>query len=98
LRDCPSEIDFSFHDFSIANCQDFAVAEVLAASASAFVGHEHVIAIWHNVDEVEPGDCRIIRPAACEISCPVDVVIEGAGEMEIIGDQLVNCCARSLLT
>ena len=93
MRDCPAEIDFRFHDFSIANCQDFAVAEALAASASAFVGDEHVIAIWHNVDEIELGDCRAIWPAVGKIGRPVDMVIKRAGEMEIIGDQLVDCCA-----
>ena len=87
MRQRPAEVHFRVHQLAVTNSQDFGVSKAIAASVSAFVGHEHAFTLLHEMDEFEVGGVRAVGPAAFEVHLAIDALVERAGEVKVVGDQ-----------
>src|SRR5215207_194390 len=56
MRDRPAEIDLGLDDLAVPNGQDLGIAKALAAVVVPFIGHEHMLAVGHQIDELEGRD------------------------------------------
>jgi len=89
----PPEVHLDIDDLTTAKGQNLGVAEPPAVYRTCLIRHEHTITIRHEMDEIKHLQPFTVRPAALEIGPSVEVIIERAREMEVIGDQRFERCA-----
>jgi hypothetical protein len=89
VRNCPTGIDLSLDDLVASNGQYFGVAEAPQSGPVGFVGDEHLVAMLHEMDELEVRDCLVIGLAAIKIDGPANAIVEWTSK--IIGNQRVEC-------
>src|SRR5882757_2530409 len=82
-----AEIDIDAADPVAVKPVKLGVAEFLAVVADDPAGHEGFVALLENPLDVEQMDAFNVLPAALEIGRPVDGVVIGGGEGEVVGQR-----------
>src|SRR6202045_1199104 len=85
VGDRPTEIHLGINDLISSHCEDLSIAKAVTAGAPSLVGDKNLVTFCDEMDEIEPLGPLAIRPAACEIGCAIEPVIDRAGKMEILG-------------
>src|SRR5262245_53109049 len=65
----------------------------MAVRVRTDVGHEDLVDRRHHVDELEIADALAVRPATLEIRLSIESVVERTGEVEVLGDERLDCRA-----
>ena len=91
-----AEIDFNAADPVAVEAVKLGVAEFLAVDIDDPVGHEGFVALLEDAFDIEHPDALAVRPAALEIGGPVDGVVIGTGEGEVVGQCAFDECRDPL--
>src|SRR4029453_1438176 len=93
VRDRPTEIDLDLDNLIAPPSNDLRVAKTMTVGVLPLVGDEDLVIFRDEVDEVEALDPLAVRPAAGEIRRAIKSVVDRAGKMEILCQQLFDCRA-----
>jgi len=96
VRYWPTEIDLDLDDLIIAHGDNLGVAKAMPVRAATFIGDEYPVAIGNEIDKIETADPFAVRLATRKIGRAVNAVIKRTGEVEIRGDQFLDC--RTILS
>lgn len=89
MRNRPAETHFHIRDLVIPPRKQFRIPERLAAVVPAQIGHERPVSAHHNPFDIGRRHGGAF-PAVLEIGCPVDPVVERAGEVKVGADERFN--------
>src|SRR6185295_19214999 len=90
MRERPAKVDLDIDDVPVSDRENLRVPKSTAICGPAFIGHEHAIAIRHEMDEVEPLGHLAVGPATAEVRFTVEAIVEGARELKVFGDDLLD--------
>ena len=74
MRNHPSKENLGFDELAITNGKNLRVAKRAVVVHAQIVGDEHVLAIAHEMDERETGDCARVRPASREVGRSIEAL------------------------
>src|SRR5439155_18054170 len=83
----PPEVDLCLADLVAVEGEDLRVPEAASVGPGALVGHDDLVALLDQPLELEPLDQLGVRPAALEVTRPIDSVIRRVVDGDIVGPE-----------
>src|SRR5258705_12574828 len=78
------EVNFDFLDLVSFDPEELGAAKFAAVVTGAFIANKGFVAFFEELLDLKRADVLAVRPAPLEIRSLIDVIIERAGESEVV--------------